>query len=166
MNRSKQGTSKCGVRVDRLVDALGAVVGVVALSIFGLAGCESRSGGSEQQPAASTATQTSSAESEAQELPPFVGKVWLSITRGDAPGTIIVFLPNKTVLRDSCYETYRVAQWGIISDTRIRWVEDLFPIEAEWSQPSVHELVLKPVGTGRQETYVEISVPYVCPERK
>lgn len=154
MNRSKHGTSKC------------VAAGVAALSIFGLAGCESRSGGSGQQPASSATQATSGTESEPQELPPFVGKVWLSITRGDAPGTIIVFLPNKTVLRDSCYETYRVAQWGIISDTRIRWVEDLFPIEAEWSQPSVHELVLKPVGTGRQETYVEISVPYVCPERK
>jgi hypothetical protein len=75
-----------------------------------------------------------------------------------------VFLPDRTVLRDSCFETFRVSKWGIISPTRIRWIEDTIPIEAEYSQPSRDELIFEPVGTGRRETYVSISAPYVCPD--
>lgn len=96
-------------------------------------------------------------------LPSFVGTVWVSTTSGHARGSILVFLPDKTVLRDSCFETFRVSKWGIISPTRIRWIEDSIPIEAEWSQPSRDELIFEPVGTGRRESYVSISVPYVCP---
>jgi len=97
-------------------------------------------------------------------LPSFVGTIWVSTTSGHARGSILVFLPDKSVLRDSCFETFRVSKWGIISPTRIRWIEDSIPIEAEWSQPSQNELIFEPVGRGRQETYVSISVPYVCPD--
>ena len=116
--------------------------------------------GSAQGPARPASAPTSGADS----LPAFVGSVWISTTRGHAPGTILIFLPNKTLLHDSCYETFRVSRWGVISETRIRWIEESIPIEAEYSQPSRDELVLEPVGTGRQERYVAISVPYVCPD--
>lgn len=96
-------------------------------------------------------------------LPSFVGTIWVSTTSGHARGSILVFLPDRSVLRDSCFETFRVSKWGIISPTRIRWIEDSIPIEAEWSQPSKNELIFEPVGTGRRESYVSISVPYVCP---
>jgi hypothetical protein len=105
---------------------------------------------------------TTSADEPA--LPSFVGTIWVSTTSGHARGSILVFLPNRTVLRDSCFETFRVSKWGIISPTRIRWIEDTIPIEAEYSQPSRNELIFEPVGTGRRETYVSISAPYVCPE--
>lgn len=105
---------------------------------------------------------TATAEGE-DALPSFVGTIWVSTTSGHARGSILVFLPDKSVLRDSCFETFRVSKWGIISPTRIRWIEDTIPIEAEWSQPSKDELILEPVGTGRRESYVSISVPYVCP---
>jgi hypothetical protein len=98
------------------------------------------------------------------QLPSFVGKIWVSTTSGHARGSILVFLPDRSVLQDSCFETFRVSKWGIISDTRIRWIEDSIPIEAEYSQPSPNELLLEPVGTGRRENYVAISVPYVCPD--
>nr|MBO2490424.1 hypothetical protein [Gammaproteobacteria bacterium] len=98
-------------------------------------------------------------------MPPFVGKIWLSVTRGDPLGTIVVFLPDKSMLRASCSTPFRVAEWGIISDTRIRWREALIPIEAEVLQPSPNDLVLQLVGTSRQESYVAISVPYACPEK-
>lgn len=101
---------------------------------------------------------------ETDALPAFVGTIWFSTTPEHAPGRILVFLPDKTVLQDSCFETYRVSRWGVLSDTRIRWIEDSIPIEAEFSQPSNSELVLRPVGTDRQENYVEISAPYVCPD--
>lgn len=110
------------------------------------------------------AAQSTKDASEEPALPVFVGKVWVSVTPGHARGSILVFLPDKSVLRDSCFETFRVSRWGIISDTRIRWIEDSIPIEAEYSQPSSDELVLEPVGTGRRENYVSISVPYVCPD--
>ncbi|NLG76096.1 MAG: hypothetical protein GX535_07650 [Xanthomonadaceae bacterium] len=118
-------------------------------------------------PAAQTAAPVPTAPTESaieeETMPPFVGRIWLSITASDPRGTIVVFLPDKSMLRDSCFETYRVAEWGIISDTRIRWREGTIPIEAEFSQPTPDELILKPVGTSKQQNYVAISVPYVCP---
>lgn len=99
-----------------------------------------------------------------EAMPAFVGRIWVSVTPGHARGSILVFLPNKSMLRDSCFETFRVSEWGIISDTRIRWREETVPIEAEYSQPTADELILKPVGLNRQENYVSISVPYVCPD--
>ena len=112
---------------------------------------------------APVATPTTTSEDE-PALPSFVGTIWVSTTSGHARGSILVFLPNRTVLRDSCFETFRVSKWGIISPTRIRWIEDTIPIEAEYSQPSRNELIFEPVGTGRRETYVSISAPYVCPD--
>ena len=121
-----------------------------------LCACE----GETQAPAATP--RTTSADEPA--LPSFVGTIWVSTTPGHARGSILVFLPDRTVLRDSCFETFRVSKWGIISPTRIRWIEDTIPIEAEYSQPSRNELIFEPVGTGRRETYVSISAPYVCPD--
>jgi hypothetical protein len=131
-----------------------AIAGVLALCA-----CEGPN-----DPVAAPAQTPAGAISEEAPLPSFVGKVWVSVTPGHARGSILVFLPDKSVLRDSCFETFRVSKWGIISDTRIRWIEDSIPIEAEWSQPSGNELVLEPVGTGMRENYVSISVPYVCPD--
>ena len=129
-----------------------------------LCGCNQQES---RPPAAQTAAQAPAAPTQSaadgETMPPFVGRIWLSITAGDPRGSIVVFLPDKSMLRDSCFETYRVAEWGIISDTRIRWREDTIPIEAEFSQPTANELILKPVGTSRQQNYVAISVPYVCP---
>ncbi len=131
---------------------------VLSASVL-LCACNQQSSGSPAaQPPAPVAT------NEGDVMPAFVGRIWLSITRGDPLGSIVVFLPDKSMLKDSCFETFRVSEWGIISDTRIRWREDTIPIEAEFSQPTANELVLKPVGTGRQENYVAISVPYVCPD--
>jgi hypothetical protein len=100
----------------------------------------------------------------ADGLPGFVGTVWVSTTSGKARGSILVFLPDKTVLIDSCFEGFRVAQWGVIADNRIRWREDTVPIEAEYSQTSADVLQLKPVGTSEPQSYVRATVPYVCPD--
>ncbi len=135
---------------------------VVALSIlFFLSGCDRQ----QSAPAAqSTPPAPTSSANDDPPMPSFVGRIWISVTSGAPRGSIVVFLPNKTMLRDSCFETFRVSEWGIISDTRIRWREDTIPIEAEYVQPSPEELILKPIGTNRQETYVSISVPFVCPD--
>jgi hypothetical protein len=49
------------------------------------------------------------ASREAQ--PPFVGKTWMSSDSSAAPGTIRIFLPDGTLVMDSCGETYRLARW-------------------------------------------------------
>lgn len=134
----------------------------LAVSAFVLLGACDRQ---QSAPAASTPLPASTpAATEGETMPAFVGRIWISVTSGAPRGSIVVFLPNKTMLRDSCFETFRVSEWGILSDTRIRWREDAIPIEAEYVQPTPDEFILKPVGTNRQETYVSISVPYVCPD--
>jgi hypothetical protein len=100
----------------------------------------------------------------ADALPAFVGTVWVNTTPGKTRGSILVFLPDKTVLIDSCFEGFRVAQWGVISANRIRWRADTVPIEAEYSQTSPDVLQLKPVGTDEPDSYVRATVPYICPD--
>jgi hypothetical protein len=128
-----------------------AVIVLVTASLMG--GCEKAC-----PPAPATVATTPDA------LPAFVGTVWVATTPGKARGSILVFLPDKTVLIDSCFEGFRVAQWGVISENRIRWREDTVPIEAEYSQLSPDVLQLKPVGTSEPESYVRATVPYVCPD--
>nr|MDQ3417829.1 hypothetical protein [Acidobacteriota bacterium] len=60
----------------------------------------------------------------------FVGKVWMSTDPSAAPGTLRIFLPDGTLLMDSCGETYRLARWRAIDDRRIEWTEDAARIEA------------------------------------
>lgn len=137
-----------------------AILAVLS-ALVPLGGCNQPSSGSPSEP---TQAPVAVAASEGESLPTFVGRIWVSVTAGDPRGSIRVFLPDKSMLMDSCFETFRVSEWGVISDTRIRWREDSIPIEAEYSQPTPDELILKPVGTGRQENYVAISVPYLCPD--
>lgn len=129
-----------------------------ALFALMLAGC-----GSDAPPAAPPAT-ASTAEGDA--LPAngaFIGKVWISTTPGHALGEMVVFLPDRSLLMDSCFETYRISGWGVAGDN-IRWLEDSIPIEAKVSLPSPDELTLQIVGQERAKTYVSASVPYVCPD--
>ena len=100
----------------------------------------------------------------ADALPAFVGAVWVATTPGKARGSILVFLPDKSVLIDSCFEGFRVAEWGIVSENRIRWREDTVPIEAEYSQTSPDVLQLKTVGSDAPNSYVRATVPYICPD--
>ncbi|MGH8188037.1 MAG: hypothetical protein ACREUC_15865, partial [Steroidobacteraceae bacterium] len=93
----------------------------------------------------------------------FVGRAWISTTPGSARGSMVVFLPDRTFLMDSCFETYRLMKWGVARG-RIRWLEDIVPLEAEVSMPSQNELTLQIVGQDRPQTYVAASVPYVCPD--
>ncbi len=97
-------------------------------------------------------------------LPAFVGKVWVSTTPGMARGTIKVFLPDKTVLMDSCFETFRLEKWGVMSADTIRWVEDRIPIEARYEQPRPDALHLHISGREDVETYIAAGAPYLCPD--
>jgi hypothetical protein len=93
----------------------------------------------------------------------FLGRVWIATTPGSARGSMVVFLPDRTLLMDSCFETFRLTKWGVARQ-RIRWLEDIVPLEADVSMPSPNELTLQIVGQDRPQTYVAASVPYVCPD--
>ena len=75
----------------------------------------------------------------------------------------MIFLPNKTLLMDSCFETYRIAEWGVAGD-HIRWREDTIPVEAVVSLSGPNELTLQVVGQDHPQTYIAASVPYLCPD--
>ncbi|HEU4485016.1 MAG TPA: hypothetical protein VFR96_05945 [Povalibacter sp.] len=93
----------------------------------------------------------------------FVNRVWVSAAPGRPLGTMLVFLSNRTLIMDSCFETYRLSSWGVAGD-HIRWLEDTIPIEAAISMPGSSELVLKIAGRDESQTYIAASVPYVCPD--
>ena len=86
------------------------------------------------------------ASSTPQEPPrpsQFVGKVWLSTDASAPPGTIRIFLPDGTLLMDSCGETYRLAKWRAVDDRRIEWTEDTARIEAQITRLTDDELQLR-----------------------
>jgi hypothetical protein len=95
--------------------------------------------------------------------PRFIGKIWVSTTPGHARGSILIFLPDRSLLMDSCFETYRISQWGAAGD-RIRWIEDTIPIEATLSMVSDKELRLQVAGQDNTQSYVSATVPFVCPD--
>jgi hypothetical protein len=120
------------------------------------------------QPAAAAAPQPPpppSAQAPQSEEPvnsAFIGRVWRATERRSPLGSIIVFLPDRTLLMDSCFETYRVSKWGVAGD-RIRWREDTVPIEAEVITPTKDELILR-IGQDREHRYIAITDPYTCPD--
>lgn len=99
--------------------------------------------------------------SEAPPDPAFVGKVWVSVTPGDPRGSIIVFLPDRSLLMTSCQETYRLSRWDITGDT-IRWIENTVPIQADVSMPRPNELNLEIAGRDRVQAYMAAPIPHVC----
>lgn len=118
------------------------------------------------QPAAAAAPPQAAAPPTAERdepvNPAFIGRIWKSTDRSSPLGSIIVFLPDRTLLMDSCFETYRISQWGVAGD-RIRWLEDTVPIDAEVVTPSKDELILR-IGQGREHHYIAITDPYTCPD--
>jgi hypothetical protein len=131
---------------------------LIALSgLLSLAGC----GGSAGSGPAPAPSATSSSDLPLNGA--FIGRAWVSTTQGSPLGTLLIFLPNKTFLMDSCFETYRVSEWGVAGEN-IRWREDTIPIEASVSMPSPNELTLQLIGQDRPQTYIAASVPYVCPD--
>jgi hypothetical protein len=137
---------------------------LTSFAMLALCAC---SGGSEAppQPAAAAAQPQPGAATQGDEPanPAFIGRVWRSTKLGSPLGSILVFLPDRTLFMDSCFETYRVSKWGVAGD-HIRWLEDTVPIEAEVVTPSKDELILRMVGANREERYVAITDPYTCPD--
>jgi hypothetical protein len=118
-----------------------------------LAGC----GRDEAVPAAATASTQQPAD------PAFVGKVWISTTPGHAVGSMLIFMPDRTLVMDSCFETYRLTKWGVAGE-HVRWLEDTVPIEAAVEMPYPHQLVLRIASRDQDQSYVAATVPYTCPD--
>lgn len=95
--------------------------------------------------------------------PAFIGKVWISTTPGASLGSMLIFLPDRTLVMDSCFETYRLTKWGVAGE-RIRWLEDTIPIEAAVEMPRPHQLILRIAGRDEEQSYVSATVPYTCPD--
>ena len=97
---------------------------------------------------------------------PFVGKIWLSTDASAPLGTFRIFLPDGTLVMDSCVETYRLAKWRTLDERRVEWQEDSAKIEAEIAQPSPGELQLRVRlgGEINEQRYRLATVPFVCPD--
>ena len=138
---------------------------LTTVALFGVGAC------SKEQPVAQTAASPPAPAAQSpdtEELgepadPRFIGRIWVSTTPGHSRGTVMIFLPDRTLLMDSCFETYRVSKWGAEGD-RIRWIEDSIPIEATISLPNENELRLQLAGQDRVQSFVVATVPTVCPD--
>jgi hypothetical protein len=137
----------------------------LALALFGLAACSKPPEPAPALPPPPPDATAAAAESELGQPadPRFIGKIWVSTTPGHARGSLLIFLPDRSLLMDSCFETYRISQWGAAGD-RIRWIEDAIPIEATISLPNDNELRLHVVGQDNAQSYVSATVPFVCPD--
>lgn len=76
---------------------------------------------------------------------------------------MLIFLPDRTLVMDSCFETYRLTKWGIAGE-RIRWLEDTIPIEAAVEMPRPNQLILNVAGIDDEQSYMLATVPYTCPD--
>ena len=125
--------------------------GLVSISLIGAGAA----GGSAEQAAATP-------------RPDFLGKAWISTDPAAAAGSLRMFLPDGTLLMDSCLETYRLARWRTIDGGRIEWQEDGARIQAEVTQPARDRLRLR-LQLGREtreENYRLARVPFTCPDTR
>lgn len=142
---------------------------LTAITLLGTAACsESQAPAQSAPPPPSPDAQASASTPDTEELgqpadPRFIGKIWVSTTPGHPPGWLMIFLPDRTLLMDSCFETYRISQWGAAGDS-IRWIEDAIPIQATLAMPNDNELRLQITGQDRVQSYVTATAPYVCPD--
>jgi hypothetical protein len=114
---------------------------------------------SRETPAPATPAQ----QLEEPATPAFVGKIWISTTPGKPLGSMLIFMPDRTLVMDSCFETYRLSKWGVAGE-RIRWLEDSIPIEAAVEMPRPNQLILRIAGQDQDQSFITATVPYVCPD--
>lgn len=138
---------------------------LMGLAVLGFAACSKPQAPAQTAaPSPAPAAATPSTDEFGQPADPrFIGKIWVSITPGHARGTLMIFLPDRSLLMDSCFETYRISKWGAEGD-RIRWIEEAIPIEATLSMPGPEELRLQVAGQDNVQSFVSATVPFVCPD--
>lgn len=98
--------------------------------------------------------------------PSFTNRVWTKADSGELPGVVRIFLSDGTLVQDSCWETHRLSQWKMVSDSQLVWNEDGIDIRADIVTLGANELVLalNLPGGAVQERYVSATVPDACPD--
>lgn len=110
-------------------------------------------------------------QDQADEVSPikrsFTNRVWVRQEgESDIPGVMRIFLSDGTLVQDSCWETHRLSQWKMTSDTGVTWNEDGMDITAEILAVTGSNLTLalKLGADTVEEHYTTATVPYVCPD--
>ena len=95
-------------------------------------------------------------------------RVWARSDSTGLPGVMHVFLPNGTLLIDSCWETYRLCKWQMDGDSSVTWQEDASTIRAAIVRVDDDSLTLRLalVDGPREERYAVAPLPYLCPDMK
>jgi hypothetical protein len=96
----------------------------------------------------------------------FTNRVWVRDDEADRPGVMRIFLSDGTLVQDSCWETHRLSDWRMTSDSAVSWNEDGMDIAADIVSVSAESLVLalKLGSETVEEHYKAAEVPYVCPD--
>src|SRR5687767_11074631 len=89
-----------------------------------------------------TATEAAEGDTGSPMKRSFANRVWVKEDSGDLPGVIRIFLSDGTLVQDSCWETHRLSEWKMTSETSVSWNEDGTDIAAEIVSVSAERLVL------------------------
>ncbi|HZF30313.1 MAG TPA: hypothetical protein VE907_14440 [Gammaproteobacteria bacterium] len=100
----------------------------------------------------------------APAAPAFVGHAWTLADDSAPRGALWIFLPDGTLLQDSCFETHRLSHWTSGPDGALRWEEDGVEIRATVvaATDDAFALRLDLVGGAEERRFVRAAVPYVC----
>jgi hypothetical protein len=93
-------------------------------------------------------------------------RVWIDTGADAAPGALLAFLSDGTLLMTSCVETYRLASWRWARGPVLMWQEDGRTLLAEIVLVGPDELALvTEVADGSlSRRYRAAEVPVVCPD--
>lgn len=142
----------------------------VAAAVLSTGGCDGGTAPAPETFAASPAAPPAAAAPAvpavpAVPAPAFTDRVWVRAGQSSAPGAILVFLRDGTLISDSCFETYRLSSWRAEGELLV-WSEDGIDIRAQVASADTHTLVLRVMLRGGEEEqrFVAATVPYVCPD--
>ena len=150
-----------------------ALIPAATLLALALAACapdaepgSEAAGGAGLAASTDTLAEPGAAAPTSEANPAWVDRAWVRADPTDMPGQMRIFLADGTLLMDSCWEVYRLAEWRRTGGDTIAWSEDGQGIRAvvmEQGEASLRLRLLLVDGT-RDESYRPADVPYVCPE--
>lgn len=94
----------------------------------------------------------------------FEDKVWMDQDPAAPAGSFRAFLSDGTLIMASCVETYRLAAWRRIDDTKLVWEEGGRLVRAEVAVLGARELALV-IETGDgplSQSFRAAAAPVVC----
>lgn len=129
-----------------------------------LAGCQSRPVATEGS--AHTAATPTAAKDDASLAHALTAHAWSTTDPSTPKGTLLIFTADGTLLMDSCFETYRLCQWSMASDSVVTWQEDGVEIRATIAAADAEQLTLRlALKSGDAEQHFRAAtVPFTCPD--